>query len=74
MYLNDVDHTIVLRTAARPTGPWDEERVLVSAVEYPTLYAPFMLPRIDGPEVYFTMSIYENAYQVFLMKLTLERC
>jgi hypothetical protein len=74
MYLNDVEHAIVLRTAAHPTGPWDEERVLVSAVEYPTLYAPYMLPHIDGPEVYFTMSIYENAYQVFLMKLTLDRC
>lgn len=74
MYLNDVDHSIVLRTARKLSGPWDDERVLVSAVEYPTLYAPFMLPHIDGPEVYFTMSIYENAYQVFLMRLTLDRC
>jgi len=74
MYLNDVTHEIVLRTAERLEGPWDEERVVVTAAEYASLYAPFMLPQIDGPEIYFTMSIYDNAYQVFLMKMTLDRC
>ena len=71
MYLNDVTHNIVLRTAPRPEGPWDEERVVVSAREYPTLYAPFMLPGTDGPDVYFTMSVF-NVYNVFTMRVRLD--
>lgn len=69
MYLNDVTHNIVLRTAEHLEGPWDEERVVATSGEYPTLYAPFMLS-IEGPEVYFTMSMY-RPYQVFVMRLTL---
>ena len=68
MYLNDVDHTVVLRTAEQLEGPWDAERIVATAVDYPTLYAPFMLP-IDGPEVYFAMSMFEP-YQVFIMRFT----
>lgn len=68
MYLNDVDHTIVLRTAERLEGPWDQERVVVSASDYPALYAPFLLS-VDGPEIYFTMSMFEP-YQVFVMRFT----
>lgn len=69
MYKNEIDHTIVLRTAEHLEGPWDEERVVVTADEYPTLYAPFMLP-IEGPDIYFTMSMFKS-YQVFVMRLTL---
>lgn len=68
MYLNDVDHTIVLRTSERLEGPWDDERIVATAAEYPALYAPYMLP-ITGPEVYFTMSMY-RPYQVFVMRFT----
>lgn len=70
MYLNDVTHTIVLRTADQIEGPWSEEHTVVSAEEYPTLYAPFMLP-ITGDDIYFAMSIFEPGYQVYIMKLTL---
>lgn len=74
LYTNELQHTIALRTAEELSGPWSEERVVVSAADYPSLYAPFMLPNIDGPEIYFTMSIFEKAYQVFVMRLTLDRC
>jgi hypothetical protein len=72
MYLNDLTHAIVLRTAERPEGPWDDERVVVTAREHPTLYAPFMLPEISGPDIYFTMSRFD-VYNVFLMRMRLER-
>ena len=68
MYLNDVNHEIVLRTAENLEGPWDDERVVVTASDYPTLYGPFLLP-ITGSDVYFTMSLYDP-YQVFVMRLT----
>jgi hypothetical protein len=69
MYLNEADHTIVLRTAQNPEGLWDAGRVVVTAGEYPTLYAPFMLP-ITGPDISFTISTF-RAYQVFVMRFTL---
>lgn len=69
MYLNDITHTIVLRTASQLTGPWSDEEIIVTAAEYPHLYAPFMLP-IEGEDIYFTMSIFQPDYQVFLMKMT----
>jgi hypothetical protein len=71
MYLNDITNTIVLRTAEHLEGPWDEERVVVTASEYPSLYAPFMLP-ITGPDIYFAMSIFTPGYQVYIMRLRLE--
>lgn len=74
MYTNEVEHTIVLRTAEELTGPWDSERTVVSTAEYPSLYAPYMLPEINGPEIFFTMSIFERSYQVYLMRVTLDRC
>lgn len=70
MYLNDIDHTIVLRTAERLEGPWSDEQVVVSARQYPTLYAPMMLPH-DGPDIMFAMSIFEPDYQVYIMRMTL---
>lgn len=71
MYKNEVNHTIVLRTAPQLQGPWDEERVVVTDKKYPTLYAPFMLP-ITGPDIYFTMSRFDH-YQVYVMRLRLEK-
>ena len=71
MYKNEVDHTIVLRTAPRPEGPWDKERVVVTAKEFPSLYAPLMLPAVTGPDVYFTMSNFFPYYNVSLMRVRL---
>lgn len=70
MYTNEIDHTIVLRTAERSEGSWDAERVVVADDAYPTRYAPFLLP-ITGPGVYLTMSMFKP-YQVFVMRLTLQ--
>jgi hypothetical protein len=72
MYLNDVTHNIVLRTAEKLEGPWDAEQVVVRAREFPTLYAPFMLPQISGPDIYFTMSLF-NVYNVFLVRMRVEK-
>lgn len=71
MYKNEENHTIVLRTAEQLEGPWDNERVVVTAEQYPMLYAPFMLP-ITGPDIYFTMSVFDR-YQVLVMRLRLEK-
>jgi hypothetical protein len=71
MYTNEITHASVLRTAEQLTGPWGPEEVVVTAAEYPTSYGPMMLP-FTGPEVYFTMSIFEPDYQVYLMRLPLD--
>ncbi|MGH3441666.1 MAG: DUF4185 domain-containing protein [Nitriliruptorales bacterium] len=73
MYLNAGRSAILLRTAEELTGPWSEERIVTTGVDHPQLYAPFILPwEIDGPEVHFTMSLYDP-YDVYLMRTTLER-
>jgi hypothetical protein len=70
MYRNERANAIVLRTAEQLEGPWDDERVVLTGKEYPTNYAPLMLP-ITGPDVYFAMSIFSSGYQVHIMRLTL---
>jgi hypothetical protein len=69
MYRNEFEDAIVFRTAERPEGPWDDERVVLTGEEYPTSYGPFMFP-IDGPEVHFTMSVFLPVYQVYVMQMT----
>ncbi|MBA2451635.1 MAG: DUF4185 domain-containing protein [Chloroflexia bacterium] len=70
MYTNEMTHASVLRSAEQLTGPWGPEEVVVTAERFPTSYGPLMLP-ITGSEVYFTMSIFEPDYQVYLMRVTL---
>lgn len=73
MYHNPGRSAILLRTAKNLVGPWSDERIVTTAVEYPELYAPYILPwEIDGRDVHFTMSMYDP-YDVFLMRTTLER-
>ncbi|MBM3933071.1 MAG: DUF4185 domain-containing protein [SAR202 cluster bacterium] len=72
MYLNEVTHNIVLRTADSLTGPWGDERPVVHSDDYHSLYGPLMLPHIEGSDVYFAMSTFYGDYNVFIMKLTLE--
>lgn len=71
MYKNEKTHNVVLRTAEALTGPWDDERIIATAEDYPKLYAPLLLP-IDGPEVYFIMSMFFPDYQTYLMRMTIE--
>jgi len=71
MYLNEDKAAIVLRAADCLTGPWEEERTVVTAGDYAQLYAPFMLPRWnDGPDISFTMSLF-GPYNVYLMQTSL---
>jgi hypothetical protein len=71
MYLNAERHAVVLRSAPQLTGPWGEERIVVTAEEHPGLYAPYIVPLPDiGRDVYFTMSMW-GPYNVFLMKTML---
>lgn len=70
-YLNPDRRAIVLRVASDLTGPWSEELVIVTAEEYPGLYAPYIVPLPDiGDDVYFTMSMW-RPYNVFLMRFRL---
>lgn len=57
MYLNETKAAVVLRTAETLTGPWSEELTVVTAQDFPELYAPFIPPRWnDGPDIYFALS------------------
>jgi hypothetical protein len=72
MYLEEVRGGIVLRTAPELTGPWSRPRLVVSLVEHPAAYAPFLLPPIDdSPRIQFTMSRYD-IYNVLLMETCLQ--
>lgn len=71
LYLDEERGGIVLRTASRLTGPWSGARLVASAVEFPTLYAPFLVPEVEPAGTsYFTMSRFD-AYNVFLMGVDL---
>lgn len=72
MYLEEVRGGIVLRTAPELPGPWSRPRLVVSLVEHPQAYAPFLLPQVtEGPWIQFTMSRYD-IYNVLLMETCLE--
>lgn len=72
MYLDEHRAAIVLRTATDLTGPWSDEQVVVTAAQYPQLYAPYLLPSTgNGATVYFTMSVFDP-YQVLLLSTTLD--
>lgn len=72
MYLNPERRGVVLRTAAKLTGPWEEEQIVVTTEQYPGLYAPYIVPMPDlGEDVYFTLSLWES-YNVFLMHTRLQ--
>lgn len=72
MYLNSTHRAIVLRTAPLLTGPWGEEQIVVTAKDYPGLYAPYIVPGSAlQDDVYFTMSLWKP-YNVFLMRASLE--
>lgn len=73
MYLDSERHAVVLRTAPELIGPWSEAQVVVTAEEYPGLYAPYIVPGgLIENELYYTMSLWDP-YNVSLMRTTLER-
>jgi hypothetical protein len=70
-YLVDPTGQVVLRLSDSLTGPWSAPQVVVTSADYPQLYAPYITPLWnDGPDVYFTMSVYDH-YQVYLMHTSL---
>ena len=71
MYLHEGRGGIVLRTAEELTGPWSAAELVASLVDFPQLYAPYLLPAMgDDQVVHFTMSRYD-LYNVFLMRTRL---
>lgn len=73
MYFEPVRAEIVLRTSPEPTGPWSAPQLVASSVDYPGLYAPYIVPTDDiGDALYFTMSRWKPIYNVFLMRAQLE--
>ena len=68
MYLNDPQYRIVLRTADNLTGPWSDEKVIVTGAQYPQLYAPYITPLWnDGPDIFYTLSLF-GPYCIYLMR------
>lgn len=67
MYLDEAKEAIVLRMASDLTGPWQDEQIVVTAKEYPHLYAPYLLPFADDSDtIAFTMSVFEP-YAVLML-------
>ncbi|ROR96557.1 uncharacterized protein DUF4185 [Salana multivorans] len=62
---------LVFRTADRPEGPWSDVTVVGTSLDLPGLYAPFLHPWNEGPEVHFTLSLW-GPYNVFQYAFTLD--
>ncbi len=55
--LDEPRAAIVLRSAARITGPWSEPEVLAAGTDYPGLYGGFIHPwQLDGDSLYWLLS------------------
>ena len=64
-----------IREGLTPWGPWGDPIELVSGVDYPGLYAPYMNPRYvsdDGRKIYFDLSLW-GPYNVFWFSVDLDR-
>jgi hypothetical protein len=85
MLYGDKDNNIVMRTSTTPQGAWSAPSTLVTAAQYPGLYAPMIHPwsgstllkKADGtPEdpqyLYWNLSQW-NEYNVALMRTDLSR-
>lgn len=71
MNLDERRGAIILRSAPELTGPWSDPVVVVAGRDRPGLYGGFFHPwAADGPDVYFTMSLWDS-YDVRLMRATL---
>ncbi|MGA9872685.1 MAG: DUF4185 domain-containing protein [Rhodococcus sp. (in: high G+C Gram-positive bacteria)] len=72
LYGNEVDRTIVGRTAEKPEGPWSAPKVLLNAVETAGgIYAPYIHPLSNGKDLYFTASRWSD-YNVMLLRTSLD--
>ena len=72
LYLDERRGGVVMRGADRLTGPWSRARLVASSIEFPSLYAPYLLPGTgQDEEIRFTMSRFAD-YNVVLMGARLE--
>lgn len=73
MYGNEVQRTIVARTAEKPEGPWSPPTTVLNALETTGgIYAPYIHPITSGNQLYFTASRWFD-YNVLLMRTNLDR-
>lgn len=71
LYLDLSRGGVVMRTADELTGPWSRARLVVSQLEVPALYAPYLLPGTGQDDIVeFTMSRFD-IYNVVLMRTRL---
>lgn len=74
VYYNEIKNRIVLRSADEITGPWSSEQLIASGSQYPKPYGGFIYPLgLDKPEIYISLSQWDPLYNVFLMKVELEK-
>jgi len=72
MYGNEVQRTIVARTAENPEGPWGPPRTVLSPLETAGgIYAPYIHPLTSGNKLYFTASRWVD-YNVMLLETNLD--
>jgi hypothetical protein len=70
-YVDNVEFSIVLRTADNLWGTWSDPITIVSGTEYPSLYGSYVHPEFvedNGEVVYFMMSIFTE-YNTFVMSV-----
>ena len=63
-------HSIELREAINPWGPWSKPFKLVSAINYPGLYGAYMHPVYteDNVRIFYLTMTQWGPYNVFLMR------
>lgn len=72
LYGNEIDRTILARTAENPEGPWSAPKTLLDARQTGGgIYAPYIHPITSGNELYFTASRWSD-YNVLLLKTNLD--
>lgn len=72
LYGNEIDKTILARTADKPEGPWSAPTTLLDARQSSGgIYAPYIHPITSGKDLYFTASRWSD-YNVLLLRTNLD--
>ncbi len=72
MYGNEIDRTLLARTAEKPEGPWSAPTMLLDSRQTAGgIYAPFIHPVTSGNKLYFTASRWSD-YNVLLLETNLD--
>jgi len=71
-YFDADKYALMYRDAPEINGPWSQEKLLASGYTYPQLYGSYMHPLFDDEDnLYFLMSEWQ-AYNVFLMRVSIK--